>query len=506
MDEYQKLQQKRFPRRGAEAPEAKWWRRFATSLAVKQVGAITDIDFCPTSPHNIAVSSSTRVLTYNGETHALERQITRFKDKAYSGCYRDDGKLLAAGGEMGVVQVFDTASRTLLRRLEGHSKPVHFTKFATDNVHILSGGDDAAVRWWDISEGAQVLRMDGHRDYIRAGARSPSTMDTWATGGYDHVCRLWDVRAGRSTMELDHGAPVEDVVFLPSGTLLATAGGPYICIWDVLASGQLLRRLTNHQKTVTSLAVGPSAGPEEQPRLISASLDQHVKVYELDTFKVTHATLYGGPILSLGISPKCDVLAVGMADGTLAVRKKVVHANQGESVGSKDVHQKLTLRNYKSSLSGQAASLRAGDYLVPKKRKIKLPEYEKMLKKFRYRDALDAALKRNNKEIVQAMLEELVMRGGLVRALKSRELSTLGPLLSYVKDNIAHPDCSRLLLGVTSVVLDIYGPMVGADKSIDTLMEAIMHVVQGEVEAEAALRDVQGCLDPILAARFRTRE
>lgn len=36
-------------------------------------------------------------------------------------------------------------------------------------------------------------------------------------GGYDHVCRLWDVRIGRSTMELDHGAPVEDVLFLPSG-------------------------------------------------------------------------------------------------------------------------------------------------------------------------------------------------------------------------------------------------------------------------------------------------
>ena len=34
-----------------------------------------------------------------------QRQLTRFKDRAYSGCYRADGQLLVAGGESGLVQV-----------------------------------------------------------------------------------------------------------------------------------------------------------------------------------------------------------------------------------------------------------------------------------------------------------------------------------------------------------------------------------------------------------------
>ena len=34
-----------------------------------------------------------------------QRQLTRFKDRAYSGCYRSDGQLLVAGGESGLVQV-----------------------------------------------------------------------------------------------------------------------------------------------------------------------------------------------------------------------------------------------------------------------------------------------------------------------------------------------------------------------------------------------------------------
>lgn len=48
----------------------------------------------------------------------------------------------------------------------------------------------------------------------------------------------------------------------------------------MLAGGQLLARLANHQKTVTSLCTANSAGPAatSAPRLLSGSLDGHVKV------------------------------------------------------------------------------------------------------------------------------------------------------------------------------------------------------------------------------------
>lgn len=51
-------------------------------------------------------------------------------------------------------------------------------------------------------------------------------------------------------------------------------------VWNALAGGQLLARLANHQKTVTSLCVAASAGPSaaQHPRLISGSLDCHTKV------------------------------------------------------------------------------------------------------------------------------------------------------------------------------------------------------------------------------------
>jgi U3 small nucleolar RNA-associated protein 15 len=56
------------------------------------------------------------------------------------------------------------------------------------------------------------------------------------------MVKLWDVRAGGSSssssggssMSFDHGAPVEACAFFPSGSLLVTAGGPQLCVWDLL--------------------------------------------------------------------------------------------------------------------------------------------------------------------------------------------------------------------------------------------------------------------------------
>lgn len=59
-----------------------------------------------------------------------------------------------------------------------------------------------------------------------------------------------------------------------------TAGGTSLCIWDMLAGGRLLRRLSQHQKTITCVALTALAGPEAAaaPRMLSGSLDGHVKV------------------------------------------------------------------------------------------------------------------------------------------------------------------------------------------------------------------------------------
>ena len=37
------------------------------------------------------------------------------------------------------------------------------------------------------------------------------------TGGYDHICKVWDMRSKAATLSLDHGAPIEALSYFPSG-------------------------------------------------------------------------------------------------------------------------------------------------------------------------------------------------------------------------------------------------------------------------------------------------
>ncbi len=46
-----------------------------------------------------------QVIVYNGHTCQVARTFSRFKDTAFSGVFRQDGRLLAAGSQDGMVQV-----------------------------------------------------------------------------------------------------------------------------------------------------------------------------------------------------------------------------------------------------------------------------------------------------------------------------------------------------------------------------------------------------------------
>ncbi|MEW5302577.1 MAG: hypothetical protein WDW36_005346 [Sanguina aurantia] len=515
--DYQRLQLRQFPPRSLrETAEGKFWRRFQTPVNASQFGPVSHLDFCPVYPYHLAATSSTRVILYDGLTRNVNRTISRFKDTAYSGCFRADGKLLVAGSQDGVVQVFDPSSRGVLRQFKAHKRAVHVTRFSPDKLHVLSGSDDVTARWWDVSSGAQVCRLDGHTDYVRAAGVSPANMETWATGGYDHSVRLWDMRMRNScVMTLDHGSPVEDLEFFPSGSLLVSAGGNCLNVWDIVGGGRLLRKLSNFQKTVTCVTLSPMAGPDSSasPRMLAGSLDGHLKIFELDNFTVTHASKYPSPILSLALSPDCSSLAVGLADGTLSIRKQVKRKPvTGLTAGSLNAHPdgrqprrvrygpKLTAANYKYFIRGQSEKAAAGDFRVVARIKSKLAPYDRLLRQFQYRGALDSALATGQPEIVISVVEELAARGGLNAALGGRDAAGLVPLLNHLAAHVTEPRYTRLLVNITNRVLDGYSEVIGQSPEVDAKLLALKSRISRELALHSALLQLQGCLEPILAA------
>lgn len=144
------------------------------------------------------------------------------------------------------------------------------------------------------------------QDYVRAGCVSPVSPDILVSGSYDHTVNVWDKRQTSPIHSFVHGSPVEYVMMMPNGSLLVTAGGQEVKIWDLLAGNRLLKTICAHNKTVTCLGLATN-----NTRLVTASLDRQLKFHDISTFQTVHSIPFPSPILSAGVSVSFDILLQG---------------------------------------------------------------------------------------------------------------------------------------------------------------------------------------------------
>ncbi|MCO5597406.1 hypothetical protein L7F22_051482 [Adiantum nelumboides] len=394
-----------------------------------------------------------------------------------------------------------------------HRKAVHWVRYSpSDKLHVLSGSDDRTVRWWDVVTESEVLKLEGHADYVRSGSANPCSGDVWATGSYDHTVNLWDLRTSNVVLKLQHGKPLEDVLFFPSGGLLATAGGNAVKIWDILGGGRLLHSLGCHQKTVTSLCITPPIRVNSNDLvasgcLLTGSLDGHVKVFDINEFKVIHASKYDSPIMSMDLSQTMFTMAVGTSEGKLFIRqKKKVAAAEGldRKVTSSVIYEEpkfetvLRPSNYRYFLRGRTEKAAEEDFYVARQQRLRLAEHDRYLRKFQYKDALVSSLKTFDPTVVLAVMEELIRRQGLISAISNLDSSSLELLIMFLKRNVTLPKYSRKLVPFAHKVLDKCAGNIGLSPAILHQVATLRAVVADEVDLQESLQLLQGLIQPLI--------
>ncbi|KEP61606.1 UNVERIFIED_CONTAM: WD domain, G-beta repeat-containing protein [Hammondia hammondi] len=224
------------------------------------------------------MAAGTRVHFLDLEKGEVVAHFSAIKDYARAVACRSDGKLFAVSDDSGLVQVVQTDTRNLLRKLKGHTGSVRSCRFSPDRTHVLSAGDDTTIRRWDLSVGECVDTLRGHTDSVRSvdvprlcsfssdensSFASPSHL--WSanlclTGSYDGSTRLWDMRAPTetNTVTFTHDKPVEFVRIadcVAGAQLLLSCSGSVVRVWDVRQTSQPLCSLTSHVKTVTAAQI-----------------------------------------------------------------------------------------------------------------------------------------------------------------------------------------------------------------------------------------------------------
>lgn len=470
-------------------PEQKYWRGFKNPLLVKENNAINHIHFNPNSPHDFAVTSSTRVQIFSAKTRQVVRTISRFTDTVYSGEFRSDGKLLVAGDATGMVQVFDANSRTIMVTLKPTQHPTHVTKFHPSSLTtLLSASDDKTARLWDITSSTPLVEFDDHGDYIRAGCFVPDS-NLIATGCYDSIVRLYDTRAPASQgpiSKFDQGAPVESVIAL-NPTTLVTSGGPSVKVWD-LTAGKTIKTLGNFQKTVTALADGGEKG------LLAGSLDGHVKVFDYSSGKwdVKFGWKFGGGVLSAGISPDHKHFVSGLTSGLLTIRTRKTDPRVPQGV--------------KKERSGNAKRLMKGlDYHGELEHRViqdtnrnrkKLPLWERLIKQFRWSDALDTALQPSvDAKLRITVLDELKKRGKVRIALAGRDESSIEDLFKFLLKSVNDYRSFATVADYLAVAMEIYSPLFERSAALQSKLRDLEVMLEHEIQAAKEGQKIEGMLE-----------
>lgn len=505
-------------------PEQKYWRSFRSPLTITSPSnhPITHIS-SPLPPSNtlshpsdhFAVTTGPRVEIFSIRSRRLVKTISRFDDLAHGADIRRDGRIMVAGDETGVIQVFDINSRAILKTWKEHKQPVWCTKFSpSESTALMSASDDRTVRLWDLPTQESTCTFVGHQDYIRSAAFMPGQASSLVvSGSYDQTVKIWDSRApANAVMTFKHAAPIESVLPMPSGTTILAASGNQISVLDLVAA-RPLHILKNHQKTVTSLCLASS-----NTRLVSSGLDGHLKVFETIGWNSVAGSKYPSPILSLavigaGATLEDRHIAVGMQSGILSIktrlagRAKVKERERQREMqalieGTADALEKKRAKKrpkgWEKRARGRNFTGEGADIIVagngPKRKK--LSPWETLLRKGKYAEALDKVFSgQKNSSTVVTLLTALRHRSAMRTALSGRDDVSLQPILKWTCRNIRNPRYVELCTDNGLLILDLYAAYMGESPQIDTLLARLHSTVRTEVDRSQQAWQTKGMLE-----------
>lgn len=480
------------------------WSRWEHPTTIKEYGAINKIDISSQSPHHLAITSYSKVTLYNPVIRDVYKTVAKFQDAAYGAKFRRDGKLFGVGTSEGQLKIFDFATKTLLRILRGHTTAVHRLDFTSDNTHVLSFSDDKTVGFWDLAAETLTDSYSEHTDYIRCGFACMQSPDLFLSGSYDQTVRMWDRRTGtNSVLTFNHGAPVEDLVVMPGDSLLVSAGGTKVKIWDIAGGGRELITMNPHHKTVTCLCLASDKGGN--CGVVSGSLDRHAKLHDLQSFKVTGSLSFPNSLLSVGVCN--DFVVGGMVDGIVQIYNK---REDGYVDGVKVESKKEVKRRNHRYLKYTHFEAAPGDIVVDAaNRNIEL-RHDTLLRKYEMSKALDQTLKpyvqRKKPEYAHSLLYELIRRESLRTALTGRDDRSLLLVLSYLNKYLLDQRFFKVLSHVANEVIDLYLRTPNMSENVLKSFNDMRKKLERELAYIEEMSKLQGVLNLVISAASSSTE
>ncbi len=138
--------------------------------------------------------------------------------------FNPKGDILATGGDDKLVKYWNVADGKELRKSQGHGAPVYAIAFHPDGSKLASGSVDKTIRIWNVADGKELHKLDGHPDDIYAVAYNRDGRRLASVGNAGHLF-VWDANEARPLFH-QRVAPntlTYGLAWSPDGSQLAVA-------------------------------------------------------------------------------------------------------------------------------------------------------------------------------------------------------------------------------------------------------------------------------------------
>jgi hypothetical protein len=218
-------------------------------------------------------------------------------------------------GRYGEVQVFDMASRALVKNVFVASDSIFDVRYSPGGDRIAAAGADGSLVILDPSKSDPLVQsIHDHSDWITRVAWSPDGGKI-ATASRDKTAKVVDASSGKLLLTFnDHQEPVTTVAFLSEGDRIVSGGGDQrLRVWKT-TDGDQTAEIKGLPQPPADLAI------DQRGRVVSVCQQGMVRFDNLqDKKKLAEFSATKSWVCSLAISPIEPVIYVGDQDGQVTV-------------------------------------------------------------------------------------------------------------------------------------------------------------------------------------------
>jgi WD40 repeat protein len=168
-----------------------------------------------------------------------------------------DNKMLVSLGDDATLRYWDVSTGREQQKFHFPAKVGNKRiRFSPDGKTLAIMAGDAVIRLWDVQKGKERHARTGHEGEVISVTFSPDGKLLASASWSDTAARIWDMTTTEQIHALAHPKNLRAVSFLPDGKTLATTGGDgHVRLWDAAKEVERQKLLVDGKQQAVSMSL-----------------------------------------------------------------------------------------------------------------------------------------------------------------------------------------------------------------------------------------------------------